>query len=343
MADSRLSNNRPPLPMYDTDCTGPSGVSSAGTDSASSASSEDLIDPSRSETACPSEDQVSLQPPTEAEPLPQKTTGIAPDSENVETVPLRTECHRQEAAGQHPADRFLFSEQEPSSKDTVSDSRSPRGFHELELSRHTGSLLGLPSFDPSIHPTVLFNPWAYLFGPLYFLVRGMWRKGLILAILWILCMIPTAFPEHIPLQQALFEEYAFPHLLLMALSTLFTLLFCTGHNLIALLTAGLFVVVLVGSQPFIVPLDMGNFSAFVWLNSVLLWTALGRTFLFSLLGKMPVMAIVTGGLGVALYLQGLPLALDPAEVPALAYPVICGMMGTYDLYRAKRLKKRFWW
>ena len=250
----------------------------------------------------------------------------------------------QEASDGHSAKTApSHSKDSPLPKPTAFRLGQPRGFRELESSSYTRSILGIPYFAPAIRPTILFNPWAYLFGPFYFLFRGMWRKGLSLAAVWILCQIPSLFQEHGPLQRALIEEYAIPHLILMILSSLFTLLFCMGYRLPAGFVAVLFVAVLAGSHLFIVPLDMDNVSAFVWLNTGLLWTALGRVFLFSLLGKNLCMTLAIGGLGLGLYCWGLPSSIAVNDLPALAYPVLCGMMGTYDLYRAKRLKKTFWW
>ena len=267
----------------------------------------------------------------------------SPDSANNGTASPESSVHQHPLSNQDSAEHIPSSEEDKTSESSVHHTGQNRGFQEMGASRRTGSFLGIPSFDPPVSPTLLFNPWAYLFGPLYFLVQGMWRKGLSLALLWILCQVPSLFSEHIPLQQALIEEYAVPYLLLMALSALFTLLFCMGQQLASTISAALFGVLLAGSHAFINPLSLGNFSAFVWLNAGLLWTALGRVFLFSLLGKNLLMLAVTAGTGIVLYLLNFPLTLAMNELPSLAFPIFCGMMGSYDLYRAKCLKQKFWW
>lgn len=267
----------------------------------------------------------------------------SPSSDNNEKVPPEACAHQHSLSSQNSAGHIPPSEEDQTSERSAHHAGLNRGFQEMGASRRTGSFLGIPSFDPPVSPTVLFNPWAYLFGPLYFLVQGMWRKGLSLTLIWILCQIPSLFPEHIPLQQALIEEYAVPYLLLMALSALFTLLFCMGQQLASTISAALFGVILAGSHAFINPLSLGNFSAFIWLNAGLLWTALGRVFLFSLLGKNLLMLAVTGGTGILLYFFHFPLTIAMNELPSLAFPIFCGMMGSYDLYRAKCLKQKFWW
>ena len=219
----------------------------------------------------------------------------------------------------------------------------PRIFHALETNRRTGRFLGVPFFDPPINPTLLFDPWAYLFGPLYFLGRGIWRKSLTLLLLGAVCYAPSLFPENAALRQALVEEYATPHLILTALSVLFTLLFCMGRRLTAVFTGILFAAVFIASQPMVAYLNMGTFSAFTWLNSSLIWTALGRGLLFSLLGKKTLLSAALAALSAALFVLGLPLTLGLSDLPSLAYPIFCGMAGTYDLYRTRRLGEKFWW
>ena len=208
----------------------------------------------------------------------------------------------------------------------------PRIFHALETNRRTGRFLGVPFFDPPINPTLLFDPWAYLFGPLYFLGRGIWRKSLTLLLLGAVCYAPSLFPENAALRQALVEEYATPHLILTALSVLFTLLFCMGRRLTAVFTGILFAAVFIASQPMV-----------AYLNSSLIWTALGRVLLFSLLGKKTLLSAALAALSAALFVLGLPLTLGLSDLPSLAYPIFCGMAGTYDLYRTRRLGEKFWW
>ena len=223
------------------------------------------------------------------------------------------------------------------------DSPNPPHFALIAESVRTGCFLGVPSFRPSVASAALFNPWAYLFGPLFFFVCGLWRKGLVLSCVGIVCYLPLLFGTDNALARILLEEYAIPHLALIALGQLFVVLCCMGQHFYAALTAILFTALFLGSEPYVRSLDLGFCTALVWLNAPLVWQAMGRVALFFLLDRHWTAALVPCAAGVCFWFLGLPRLTEYAALPALAYPVFCGMMATWDLYRKRILHQTFWW
>lgn len=206
-----------------------------------------------------------------------------------------------------------------------------------------GRFLGVPFFRPPL-PAAPFNPWAYLFGPLYFFAVGLWRKGLVLLAAGVLIFVPTLAPtETAPLASILREAYApFPEIL-HAIGLLFVILWCQGHRWAAVITGLSFLTAFVGGDVHVRYLRFDYGSAYAWLNAPILWKALVQAETFSLLAQRPVAALVFPLLGAGFWYLGLPLHLFLYTLPSLLYPVFCGMMADYDLYRRKALREVFWW
>lgn len=207
-----------------------------------------------------------------------------------------------------------------------------------------GRFLGVPFFRPPLPSAALFNPWAYLFGPFYFFAVGLWRKGLVLLAAGAFIFAPTLAPTEVtPLILTLREAYApFPEIL-QALAFLFVILWCRGHRRIAALTGLSFVVVFVGGAVHMPCLRFDYANAYEWLAAPILWKALIQAETFSLLAQRPVAALVFPLIGAGFWYLGLPLYLFLYTLPSILYPVFCGMMANYDLYRHKALRETFWW
>ena len=217
-------------------------------------------------------------------------------------------------------------------------------FSILAQSIKSSEFLGIPFFSPSIRATRLFNVWAYLLGPFYYFFRGMWRKGLALTGLGLLCYLPLFLPtDSYYLRQLLVEEYAPFYTGLNVLSLLFVMLLCSGHGFTASLAAFVFFVCFGMGEMTAPILDLGYSSAFSWLHASIFWTALFRVALFYLLGRRALAFILSCCVGGCAFIFALP-GLPPLQhVGLLAYPIWCGMMATYDFYRHKELSERFWW
>lgn len=207
-----------------------------------------------------------------------------------------------------------------------------------------GRFLGVPFFRQPLPPAALFNPWAYLFGPLYFFAVGLWRKGLVLLAAGAFVFAPTLLPTEVsPLASILHEAYTpFPELL-HALGLFFVILWCQGHRWSAALIGLSFLALFVGGGLRTPCLRFDYANAYVWLNAPLLWKALMQAETFSLLARRPVAALVFPLLGAGFWYLGLPLYLFLYTLPSILYPVFCGMMAPYDLYRRKALHETFWW
>lgn len=207
-----------------------------------------------------------------------------------------------------------------------------------------GRFLGVPFFRPPLSPAALFNPWAYLFGPFYFFAVGLWRKGLLLLAAGLFVFVPTLMPTEVtPLASILREEYApFPEML-QALALLFVILWCQGHSRAAAITGLSFLAAFAGGDLRVTYLGFEYGSAYAWLNAPILWKALVQAETFSLLAQRPVAALAFPLLGLGFWYLGMPLYLFLYTLPSILYPVFCGMMANYDLYRHKALRETFWW
>lgn len=207
-----------------------------------------------------------------------------------------------------------------------------------------GRFLGVPFVHPPLSSPALFNPWAYLFGPFYFFAVGLWRKGLVLLTAGVFVFVPTLAPTEVtPLASILHEAYApFPELL-QAIALLFVILWCRGHRWIAAITGLSLVAVFVGGAVHVPGLRFDYANAYEWLTAPILWKALMQVEIFSLLAQRPVAALVFLLLGGGFWYLGLPLHLFLYTLPSILYPVFCGMMANYDLYRHKALREVFWW
>ena len=219
-----------------------------------------------------------------------------------------------------------------------------RRFAAIAAGVLTGRFFGVPFFNPPVNPTVLFNVWAYLLGPFFFLFAGLWRKGLILLVIGALLYAPGLLPSDVSaLVSILVEEYTPYHQALQGLALLLVAFACTGRSVLSLLVALLFMALFVYGALATRYLDLGIASAYVWLNAGIIWKALFQLCLFALLGSRWIVlaaALLAAG---AFFSVGLPVDLPLHVFPAAAFPVFCGMMAAFDLYRKKLLGERFWW
>ena len=237
------------------------------------------------------------------------------------------------------SDTFVLSEAK-----SAPESPQKNLFRILDEYGPVKNFLGIPLYPSSLNCSLLFNPWAWLFGPFYYLFRGMWRKALSLLPLALCCQIvPLFHADDAVLRDILAEEYAVPYLSLMALSILFSLFYCMGRTVLAAATAVVVVALFMGGPYIVDPLDLGGFSAFAWLCSGPIWFAIGRVCLFSLLGRNWIVAAVLLAMCGGLLVTGMPIGFSCWEIPQLVFPVWCGMMGTWDRYRSRHLKQKFWW
>lgn len=207
-----------------------------------------------------------------------------------------------------------------------------------------GRFFGVPFFKPPVAPAALFNVWAYLFGPLFFLFAGLWRKGLVLLGIGALLYAPGLLPTDVSaLASILAEEYGPYHQALRGLALLLVALACLGRNVFAVLAALLFAAVFIFGALDSRYLDLGFTSAYVWLNAGVIWKALFQLAVFALLGVRWGLLLAVPVAAVAFLYIGLPVDLPLHFFPAAAFPVFCGMMATFDLYRSDILGERFWW
>lgn len=222
--------------------------------------------------------------------------------------------------------------------------RTDRPFSLIATSVCLSRTLGIPRFNPPIRATTLFSIWAFLLGPIYYLFAGMWRKAIVVAVL----MVPIRFSfyfdnDNAQLLHFLSEEYGLFTLALEILSIIFALLYCLGRRFSAFLAATAFLGLFVFGEVHLDYLNLGVGSAFTWLNSRFVWEALCTVGVFSLLSRSPVSSACTLLIGLSFWQAGLPIATLPPVVLPVLLAVFCGMMATYDRYRARVLRKKFWW
>ncbi|MEG2004973.1 MAG: zinc-ribbon domain-containing protein [Bilophila sp.] len=227
---------------------------------------------------------------------------------------------------------------------SASASRTNRLFSIIAASVCTSQRFGIARFKPPIRATTLFSAWAFLFGPLYFLCVGLWRKSLTLALLMAGTRLPLLMDSDTrQLLSFLNDAYGLFSVALNFLSVLFTLLFCLGHRFLASLVALVFVFVFIDGEMRLEHLDLGISSAFVWFNSGCVWESVCALGFFCLLDRRLVGTVCSLLSGLLLWQAGLPIAtLPPVILPALL-TVLCGMMATYDRYRTRVLHQTFWW
>lgn len=232
----------------------------------------------------------------------------------------------------------------PSEAEALPFADADRRFALIASSACTGRFLGVPFFRPSLPAEALFNVWAFLLGPFAFFAFGLWRKGLVLLGAGAFIFVPTLLPTDVsPLASILREAYTpFPQAL-QALSLTFVALWCRGRRWWATLTGLAFAGLFIAGDLHVPPLDFKPGSGFVWLNAPMFWNALLQAEAFSLLAGRWAAALVFPLLGAAFWYGGVPLYLFLYALPAVFYPLFCGMMATYDLYRKKVLHEVFWW
>lgn len=227
-----------------------------------------------------------------------------------------------------------------------------RRFRLLAQSEPKGVFFGVPSFDPPIDATRLFNGWAYVLGPFYYLGKGMWRKALVLALLVLAVAVVnglvsaprTALGGEVLLREALLEEYAGAGYTLMLLGFLFPLCVGLGKNLWAGLVACAFVAVFLWGEVRYPYLDMGPFSGFFWLNALPIWSGFAGAALFFLLARHFAAFLAFVALLLLAWGLGLPFsAVSCLEFPRVVIDLLCGMSATWDLYRIRVRHERFWW
>lgn len=222
--------------------------------------------------------------------------------------------------------------------------RTDRLFSLIAASVCLSRTFGVPNFSPHIRATTLFNFWAFLLGPLYYLFTGMWRKAIVIALL----MVPIRFffyvdNDNAPLRHFLSEEYGLFTLAVEILCIVFVLLYCLGRRFSAFLAATAFLGVFIFGEIHLGYLNLGISSAFAWFNSRFVWEALCSVGFFSLLARRPVDSACTLLVGLAFWQAGLPITTLPPEILPALLAVLCGMMATYDRYRLRVLHKTFWW
>lgn len=204
---------------------------------------------------------------------------------------------------------------------------------------------GIPVCHPSISASLLFSGWAFLFGPFYYLLTGMWRKGLTLGSLYFLSVfIPLGTTsDAVALFSILSEEYIWPSLALEILGLAGIVLFCSGYRELALGIALVFGMVFFYVSMTVRPLQIDTLSAFVWLSSSTIWLALLRLGFFSLFARREMWLLLIILAGIGFWRLGLPPATLPDMLPSAFLSMLAGSMGVYDRYRSRILKETFWW
>lgn len=82
--------------------------------------------------------------------------------------------------------------------DTLKMSDSMKKNMRFIHTHYTGMKYGFPTYDVKGFK-INWNTWsffAFLFGPLYYLVKGMWRKAILILLLSILTFISLPIVEH---------------------------------------------------------------------------------------------------------------------------------------------------
>lgn len=216
---------------------------------------------------------------------------------------------------------------------------------------------GIPLFAPSARAGcgaggVCFNAWAYLFGPLYYLFRGMWRKALTLCLLFfvivglpgLFCGLWAETDGSGALREILDETYAWPGLVLSVLSVLFPLCVGLGRKVWAGLAAFAIAAVFLWGERNCPFLDLGAFSGFVWANAPSVWQALTGAGLFCLFARRFAACAAFIVAALVLWGAGLPFAFpDLPLIPEIFFHLLCGMSAARDLWRHRERGERFWW
>lgn len=210
----------------------------------------------------------------------------------------------------------------------------------------------------------LTNPWAYVFGPFYFLCRGLWRKALTLMLLCLCLMLVPQSAEELALERLLCDHYASVLMYVLAgpmsgasdfrlmiwgslpfaaleLGVVFAL---AGRRIAACLLLPLAFTVFAFWKVVVPGLDLGIAPSFNWIMAREIWPLVAGVCGYAALAGRA--RLLGGGLvlGAALYGLGLPvhgLSLKPALL-TFVY-LTQGFMAELDLYRHRVLRLRFWW
>lgn len=238
---------------------------------------------------------------------------------------------------------------DPGTAPAPGTSPAPRGdsrFDTIARSVLIRRFFGVPFFRPAVSPALLFDSWAFLFGPLPFLFSGMWRKGLVLLLAGLFLYAPLFLPTDTSALTAAFTEAYTPYPQLLAgLSLLLVLCAGSGRLPAALLTISAISAVFLYGLLHVEHLYLGerHGMAYVWLCTAPVWKSLFQLLVLGALGLRPILLLATTLAAAGLFLLGIPLNIPVASLPAAAFPVFCAMMATYDRFRRNVRGETFWW
>lgn len=193
--------------------------------------------------------------------------------------------------------------------------------------------LGLPSFTPPISDSTLFNPLSYLFGSIYYLYKGIWRKALILLAL----NTPTIFqplPIILPLTTPL--------------EIISSICLVVGCFILCMMIFLQYTEVIIGLIILLLPIFI--YYCFFSINqhisiiaTISFWSTLTSLFIFFLLRKKNKQLVLILLIGIIGWMAGIsPQTLLWSFFTVLPY-TLAGIMSKYDVYRSKVLHETFYW
>lgn len=193
--------------------------------------------------------------------------------------------------------------------------------------------LGLPSFIPPIPEPDLFNPLAYLFGSIYYLYKGIWRKALLLLAL----NIPN-----------IFQSFPIIHPPTTSLEILSSLCLVLGNVILCIAIFLQYTEIIIGLIALLIPIFI--YYCFLSINNnvsviatISFWSTLTSLFIFFLLRKKNKQLVLILLVGIIGWMLGIsPQTLSWSFFAVLPY-TIAGIMGKYDIYRSKVLHETFYW
>ncbi len=191
-------------------------------------------------------------------------------------------------------------------------------------------------------PAALFSPWAFLFGPFWYLWRGLWRKALLLLPLWV---VPALLPDdgHALAGIAAGAQPG-TEAAVYGTGLAFLLLLFSGRRVAALFTALVGLAGLLYGEIHFPYLDFGVSSAFMWLAARQVWPLPAACALYYGLTRRPVGVLVSLAAVPALLQFGLPAeGLCLPLIADAAIRTLVGLSAVRDAFRREIRGETFWW
>lgn len=219
-----------------------------------------------------------------------------------------------------------------------------RKFELLYNSNCTSRLWGIPYFTPPISPYALFNLWSFFLGPLYYIFNDMWRKGLLLLLMYIIVpMAVGSFSQKLVSGEEVAIAYGTYYFVLFILTPACIACVAIGQQILSglllLAFAGTF---LAGLQD-AMSIDAHELQLYWQYVSLPLWHLLVSLIVLYTLNKSSWGRAIAFFITVLCLVFGLPLGTLPSVITTATLGIMVGLMGTYDRYRSLVLQQKFWW